>query len=97
MTNRDYRRNLRQGDGLPDIPDHAAYMLAAFRACGVWKAGGMAATALDWPDVLAYADGTGDISRGPDVATLYHMCRAYMQAHAEAKADVMTIAPADRA
>lgn len=56
----------------------------------------MGSVPLDWPDVLAYADGTGAVARGPDVATLYHMIRAYCAENDAATGDALRIAPAER-
>lgn len=72
-------------------------MLAAFTDCGCVKAGAMGSVPLEWGDVLAFADGTAQIERGPDVSLLFHMCRAYHSAHHAAQVDALTIAPADRA
>ena len=96
MTNRALRKRLGQPLDLPDIPEDDRYLLTALFDCGIVKPGAMGAVPLEWPDLLAYAIGTGAIDRGPDISTLHAMCHAYWQDHEAAGADALRMDPVQR-
>ena len=96
VTNRALRSRLRQPLDLPDIPEEDRYLVAALYGCGIVKPGAMGTVPLEWPDLLAYAMGTGAIDRGTDVSRLHAMCRAYWSEHEASCSDALRIDPVQR-
>jgi hypothetical protein len=71
----------RTGQGL-DLPELAAgdYLVDALFKAGPTKAGGMGEVPMDWLDIWAFAQSTGDVSEPWEAEALHSMSRAYLAA-----------------